>query len=352
MRKLICADLHLGINTDNFFIKGKGMSRLQEQERILMDMIEYMAGNNIKKWVIAGDIYHRNNPLPLYEAMFIRILNHAWNTGIEIDILLGNHDDSMSSVSALEPIIEAFCGEDSRVHVYLEPEVVDDCIYVPHCSKFDMDKYKNKVIDLANKHKPDYLIGHFHAIGAISGSEQAMLAGGELTINEFPSCIKRAILGHIHKPQEFRVGNTVVNYTGSISRVDFGERDDKKSFLVHDEEKDTIERIPIKCIEYKQIKLIESEVDKYDWEQDFSKVVVKVVIEEAEGKYSISDIEKKLGKVYLIRSISIIKKRKAIVRNKEVPSLAPTKALEHYFAGHKDKKEIILEGRAILEEVV
>ena len=83
---------------------------------------------------------------------------------------------------------------------------------------------------------PAILTAHGSVQGAVYGNERAVMLGRDLIL---PGSIVKdprldyVALGHIHKAQDVNQGHRPpVVYPGSIERVDFGEVNDEKSFVI------------------------------------------------------------------------------------------------------------------------
>jgi DNA repair protein SbcD/Mre11 len=93
-----------------------------------------------------------------------------------------------------------------------------------------INRIKTKKI---NPKLPSVLVGHAHIRGSevhnlyrISEREDVIF-----TPQDIPPNWAYAAFGHIHKPQ-FLAGSTHVRYSGSIERLDYGEKDDDKSVVL------------------------------------------------------------------------------------------------------------------------
>jgi exonuclease SbcD len=94
----------------------------------------------------------------------------------------------------------------------------------------------NQWLETANPEIPVILTAHGMVQGAELGSERTISLGADLI---FPGAIVKdprlaySALGHIHKYQDLNRGNQPpVVYPGSIERVDFGEVNDDKGFVI------------------------------------------------------------------------------------------------------------------------
>ena len=83
---------------------------------------------------------------------------------------------------------------------------------------------------------PVVLTAHCSVQGAVYGGERTVMLGDDLVLS--PALVKDprldyVALGHIHKPQDLNPGaHPPVIYPGSIERVDFGEAQDEKFFII------------------------------------------------------------------------------------------------------------------------
>jgi exonuclease SbcD len=88
---------------------------------------------------------------------------------------------------------------------------------------------------------PTILTAHASIQGAVYGQERSVILGNDLTLSG--SLVKDprldyVAMGHIHKAQDVNQGNhPPVVYPGSIEKVDFGEIQDEKYFIIAEVEK-------------------------------------------------------------------------------------------------------------------
>jgi len=99
-----------------------------------------------------------------------------------------------------------------------------------------LEQQLQNLLEQINPDLPTVLTAHASVRGAKYGNERSVMLGKDEIL---PDSIVRdprldyVALGHIHKPQELNPGaHPPIVYPGSIERVDFGEVDDDKHFVI------------------------------------------------------------------------------------------------------------------------
>ncbi|MGL6344537.1 MAG: metallophosphoesterase family protein [Waterburya sp.] len=93
-----------------------------------------------------------------------------------------------------------------------------------------IDKIRNKYI---KPHLPSVLVGHAHIRGNEIHSTYKITETEDVIFDfaDLPTNWAYGAFGHIHKPQAL-AGTTHIRYSGSIDRMDKGEKDDDKSVVL------------------------------------------------------------------------------------------------------------------------
>jgi len=233
---LYLADLHFGKVTHSKMLP-EGDSKTLELFRVLCYTIKMAVTKGCTHLVIAGDIFNDNVSTSFFRKIFNEFLYIAIGMFKCVYILKGNHDHSKTSASALEPI-KSLQLDGVMVIDKIEAHMIlgVNHIFVPHINPEEFNQEEkieeiSKLIDLKVK---NVLVGHYHAMGSVVGAERLMLNGGENNYDIASKGIDRFILGHIHKPQDFKIGGVPAHYIGSPTYNDFGERNDEKRFIMLD----------------------------------------------------------------------------------------------------------------------
>lgn len=216
--------------------------------------------------IFAGDAYKDRSPAPTYQREWGKRIMRLSRAGIPTVLLTGNHDISPATGRA-HAIQEFDTLEVPHVRVVNKPEFLKSedleglpvqIIALPWVSRSglmaslelsgeDLSKVYEELEDRlselvrnwlegADPNLPMILTAHASVEGAMYGSERMVMLGKDLVLP--PALVKDkrldyVALGHIHKPQDLNEGqHPPVIYPGSIERVDFGEAEDKKYFIL------------------------------------------------------------------------------------------------------------------------
>ncbi|WP_414620045.1 metallophosphoesterase family protein [Calothrix sp. CCY 0018] len=216
-----------------------------------------------------------------------------------------------------------------------------------------IDRIKNKFI---NPQLPSVLVGHAHIRGSqlhnlyrISEREDVVFDAGDI-----PTNWAYAAYGHIHKPQAL-AGTIHVRYSGSIERLDYGERDDEKSVvLVEIGAKGrtqepvclSLNATPIYRVEINNPEEIASLKDKYS---ELDRALVDYELTYKPGEHNRDAICRELDKIFprwynreiMTDGSSISLKSSTLVANTQDVETTVRTYLEQQLAGNKDKDAVL-----------
>ena len=85
VRLLHTADWHVGKSL-------KGVSRLDEQERVLREIVRVAREQEVDAVLVAGDLYDSAAPSAAAQRLVVRTLTALAESGREVVVIAGNHD--------------------------------------------------------------------------------------------------------------------------------------------------------------------------------------------------------------------------------------------------------------------
>lgn len=287
MRILHTSDWHLGKNLD-----GTKNSRLEEQEKFLLEFVEIVEKNNIDLVIIAGDIYDNGNPPAKAEKLFYEVLKKVSAGGSRaVLVIAGNHDNPERLIAAAplaseQGIVmlgtpksvvetgrygefEVINSGEGWVELHLKGEKVV-AVALPYPSEKRLNEvfvekesdeerkqsYSERIGELFEKLSSNYredtiniAVSHIYVMGSDrSDSERQIELGGSLAVepSALPQKAQYIALGHLHRPQKVRGTNLKAYYAGSPLQYSKSEVGYTKSMYIVDvkaEEEAVVEEI-------------------------------------------------------------------------------------------------------------
>jgi len=215
--------------------------------------------------IFAGDAYKDRSPAPTFQREWGKRIMALSNAKIPTVLLVGNHDSS-PALGRANSIQEFETLQVPYIHLVAKPgflssedlEIPCQVIAIPWLSRssfmsiLDLNGEDNlnvydvmetrlsakiqEWIDQADPELPLVLTAHASVQGAVFGSERTVMLGSDLILpGSFvkDSRLDYVALGHIHKAQDLNENaHPPVVYSGSIERLDFGEAQDEKFFII------------------------------------------------------------------------------------------------------------------------
>lgn len=287
MKKLVWfSDIHLGLKTSD-------IDRTDEIVDVSLQAVKHACklkkeGHDVRL-VIGGDIFQHNDPSDYLISQFIKIINPAVTLGIQIDILVGNHDAIANPKK--KSCLESF---KKMKGAYKCVKVVDDIVsrkwftadyghvyltFFPHITKAHIDgtdykstqdyidKKANRIFKKIGEGQHQIVLSHLNVRGLIPGSEENLLKKSEVWFPEsylgdehkaFIGSVPPLILqGHIHTRQRHQNMHVV----GTQLFCDFGEKEKKKYFVEVDVPEMLNEKLKVNYIRTNCLKFVELEFD-------------------------------------------------------------------------------------------
>jgi len=395
------ADIHFGMENYGKIDAKTGIhTRLLDFEKALNICIDRAIEESVDFFLFSGDAYKTHNPSQTQQKLLFKCFLRLYKAGIPIVIVIGNHDHPLSfgKAHALDMLgeipLEGF-------HVFSKPGTITlqtkngpiTIVGIPwptrntiaiadkHLDKSntELTEYISKAVahiisDYAKKIDqsiPAVLASHITVnTGIFSGSEKRAIYGNDPMLMPSQLAIKPfdyVALGHLHRHQNLNSGGyPAVVYSGSIERIDFGERKEEKGFcLVHIPEKGkaTYEFIEVPTRPFIQIEVklisgtpqtdqIINEIKKHNLRD----AIVKIIYHIPSGKKDMVDLRTiELACQDALDLIGVIPVHSFEAREKRNCALKITmdlpELLGNYFAAKPelvDKREDLIEKALIL----
>jgi exonuclease SbcD len=269
MRLLHFADAHIDMANYGRHDPETGLPlRVLDFLKSLDVIVDAAISEKVDLVIFAGDAYKDRSPAPTFQREWGRRIIRLSQARIPTLLLVGNHDLSPASGRA-HAIHEFDTLQVPFVRVLATPQFLKPAdlwdlplqvIAWPWVSRSgliasrglsatdraEIDSQIEEIIvtethrwlEEAEAALPMVLTAHASVQGAMFGSERMVMLGSDLVL---PAALVRdarldyVALGHIHKPQDLNEGaQPPVVYPGSIERVDFGEADDDRYFVIAD----------------------------------------------------------------------------------------------------------------------
>jgi exonuclease SbcD len=241
--------------------------------------------------LFAGDAYKDRNPAPTFQREWGRRIMRLSRAGIPTLLLVGNHDlaPALGRAHALDTFATL---EVPHVRVLEKPAFLTpsdlgglplQVMAIPWVSRSGLIAHLNLSgpdttsvyealeerlhalvsgwLESADPALPIVLTAHASVQGAKYGGERTVMLGNDLVLSgafvRNPQ-FDYVALGHIHKPQDLNENaHPPVVYPGSIERVDFGEYEDHKFFVIA-----SVERGRTR-VEWRELKNIRPFISRY-----------------------------------------------------------------------------------------
>ena len=291
LRFVHTADIHFGMENYGKIDSRTGIhTRLLDFHNAFNVCIDAAIAQDVDFFLFAGDAYKTATPSPTQQKLFVECLLRLFKADIPVVMILGSHDHPMSfgKTHALDLFsqipVEGF-------HVIAKPQTLVlhtkrgpvQIVGIPWPTRSsvalnalagdatpdDVSSYVSRAVtkiiaDHAEKLNPELpavLAAHLTVGTAIfSGSEKRAITGrdpiflpSQLAIHPFDY----VGLGHLHRYQNLNEGgHPAVVYSGSLERIDFGERHEEKGYClvtIHNKAKTSHEFIKVPIRQFLQI---------------------------------------------------------------------------------------------------
>lgn len=267
------ADIHFGVENYGKIDPQTGIhSRLLDFAKALNFCIDIALEKEVDFFLFCGDAYKTHHPSQTQQKMLLESLLRLYSANIPVIIVVGNHDNPLSFGKAhaldlfgqlpltgfqviAKPTLLTLPTKNGPVQIVGIPWPTRNTIALEkkheHKNAHEITEYISQAVAAIITHYAQQLDPHIPAVlashmtvssGIFSGSEKRAIYGTDPVL--LPSQLAIApfdyvALGHLHRYQNLNPhGYPAIVYSGSIERVDFGERKEEKGFcLVSIEEK-------------------------------------------------------------------------------------------------------------------
>lgn len=322
MKLIICGDSHIGavysLGGPN---ESGGNTRVDDYEKSLNHIVDYAIANNADAFIQTGDVFDSRTPTPEHLDVFNRAIKKLSNSNIISLIIMGNHDYRRIGTNFTSAINSLSAKEYPNVRILLNPEVIsiqkdnektnvllipfrDRKMYSGKTTKEVCDQFAEHMTSLLENcsNDPTVAIGHnFYFDGSYNHY------GGE-EIFVYPSTFKKCdfiAMGHYHDFKIISKREPLAIYTGSMEKLNFGDKDNTKYFI----EYDTVSKKP-KAIKVPSRKLL-------DLHLDFSKINSDDYMAEIFSELSKIDLSDAIVRL----KISINENKRIFIKTNEIEKM-------------------------------
>ena len=401
------ADIHIGVeNYGRPDPVTKTSTRLVDFLDTLDEVVTFASENSADIVLFCGDAYKSRNPSQTHQREFAKRIYSLANNGIQVFLLIGNHDSPNipGPASALDifptlNIPNVHIGSTLTTHLIETKSGPIQIVSLPwvrkgqFMSSADTDQLSTEELNStiqsmltteisyqASNLDPDIpsiLSGHVSIDSARTSSEKSMMLGNDYVLLKSSVALPQfdyVALGHIHKYQLLNETPKVV-YPGSLQRIDFGEEKDVKGFCsIHldpnkkpGQRETSYEFIPVNARRMVTIKITLDEIDPEPTntiiteikKHNITDTIAQVMIEVPAPLYDQIDdtlVKESLSSAHLIATIrkNVVEEKRQRLSHNPSGDISPVEALKSYLNARdipKPKANMILEkGTNLIEE--
>ena len=304
MRILHTADWHLGSRlhghdrTDELFSQVEHVCQLAEEHQV--DVL-----------LVVGDIFdRRGRVLAELTKRLAHLLAPSVQRGMHVILVPGNHDDR-EHFRMMHALLTLEHGHSDRVHVVQTRKIftIDGVQFavIPYPVPELLEPYRQEVrgatqrhmvlstayanlvrsvVNALNPELPAVFVAHITVAGVTTPSDRELTYDEDIRLGteDLPlaSNLAYVALGHIHQPQQ--IPHPVpCYYSGSIDRLNMGEREDEKCVLLVDVPSTgpaTVTPLPLEPVPFYDIHIPAAELETLpDRYSDLERAFVRVHVE-------------------------------------------------------------------------
>jgi DNA repair protein SbcD/Mre11 len=405
IRVLHFADAHIDIANHGRHDPRSGLAiRVLDFLKALDTIVDTAISEQVDMVLFCGDAYRDRTPVPTFQREWGKRILRLSQAGIPTLLLVGNHDLSPASGRA-HALQEFDTLQVPHVKVIDKPCFLgpDDLLGLPlqiiglpwvsragiigalelntapteHIDKVN-EELESKITGLiqhwlekADETIPIIFASHGTVQGAKFGNERSVMLGSDLIL---PGALVRdprlayTALGHIHKAQDLNESSQPpVVYPGSIERIDFGEVNEKKKFVIADVEHGCtrvswrdLEGRPFidRFIRVDTMEAMQTIFSKMPSPEELKEAIVRVIVEYPRDLEPLLDEPglRKYGEsafeFHFLRKPQIEARARLQMDGKTISSLTPLELLDKYWKSTNTEIEDLGEITKLAEELL
>lgn len=387
MKIALVADIHIGASKEcGNYDSSSGMhSRESDFFRSFDQVIDFAIDkkNKVDLFVALGDVFENKSPTPTQNREYAKRIHRLSEAKMDTIILKGNHDTyvaeelghTSSAIKELKIPYITIVDEPEMLHY---DDVAITAMPYIHQGRGDRKKiedvveYYTETVEMLKSQsgkKKNICIAHQAVDKLKLSSEQekdlSMFSEAVIPLDVFKD-FDITFLGHIHKHQGVQKKPPVV-YCGSVDRVDFGEANEEKGFMLYDTDTKKANFIKIDIREFANLKVdvsknnkdISERIIKHLQSLDLEDKIVKLTIKVKDSdiaQIDVQGIKKELKRSFYAKDLhyNIIKEKRS--RNEQInETLSSAEALIEFIESRAEyqeyKVELIAEGKEIIKGV-
>jgi exonuclease SbcD len=403
VRVLHFADAHIDMANYGRHDPHSGLPlRVMDFLKSLDTIIDTAIQEKVDLVLFAGDAYKDRSPAPTFQREWGRRIMRLSRAGIPTLLLVGNHDlaPALGRAHALDTFatLEVPHVRVLEKPVFLTPQELGglplQVMAIPWVSRSGLVAYLNLSgpdtnsvyealeerlhalvagwLERADPALPVVLTAHASVQGAKYGGERTVMLGNDLVLSgafvRNPQ-FDYVALGHIHKPQNLNENaHPPVIYPGSIERVDFGEYEDEKFFVIAQIERGQTQ------VEWRKLKNIRPFISRYirledqqgisarlekalPPESEMKDAIVRLILEyprDWEASIDEADLRRRAAGAFEFHLVKRpqVEARVRIAQDRAIGSMAPMELLDVYWRSRHTEKDDLLALEQIARKVI
>jgi DNA repair exonuclease SbcCD nuclease subunit len=253
MQVIILGDIHLGkgVNIGKTGLGANLNSRVVDQINLLDWTLDQAIERDIDDIIVTGDVFEDPKPHPSLIAIFFAWLKKCETNGVNVHIILGNHDMLRSGsvfTSCLDIISEVEL-PNVTIHKNINTIVIGTTAFtlMPFRDRKSFGTTSNVEAMVLLQNSLVYelagipvtykkvVVGHLAIEGSIPVGDEIDDVTNELFCStDMFGGYDYVWMGHVHKPQVMKKKNPYIAHVGSMDISNFGETDHEKHIIVFD----------------------------------------------------------------------------------------------------------------------